>query len=143
MKKNELISMVDFALTCEARKDNDPWEYANSVLNYAEFLNTPLNISMFVPAIKVGDKWEVLEMPEYRDTKGMSNAYSIDFNLGFDEAMEEYQTAKEQCLFEGDFTRNHIKSFAYHISRDRTIEYLVPFDITLTKKGVEVSGLNR
>lgn len=176
MKKNELISMVDFVFRCdnlyppmnELEVTNTVHEYGK-IKNYANFLNQQLNISQFVPAIKVGDEWEVLEMPEYRDTKGMSNAYSIDFNLGFDEAMEEYQTAKDNVIFEG-FKVKWCKSqldgeeffgvtlngqwcggydnfISSYLKDDETVNglnnlkgKLIP---TLTKNGVEVSGLNR
>ena len=148
MKKNELISMVDRILDLEKIEIGKSVEFSSHIKYdyvkwYAEFLNTPLNISQFVPAIKVRDKWEVLEMPNmFKDFEHRSTWYD-ETRSDWVEECEQYQTAKEQCLFEGEFTRNHIESFAYHISRDRTIEYLVPFDITLTKKGLEVSGLNR
>jgi hypothetical protein len=102
--KNELISMVELIdqyrgkfytksyndLTIEMVQKLDLYE------NYANFLNTPLNISMFVPSIKVGDKWKVLENPNLN-----MNLKNPDFKH------LEYQTAKDNVIFEG-FTLRYL-----------------------------------
>lgn len=105
MKKNELISMVDFVFRCdnlyppmnELEVTNTVHEYGK-IKNYANFLNQQLNISMFVPAIKVGDKWEVLEMPKFalnrfEGTHTSSTAYWS--------AKMQYLTVKDKTLFTG------------------------------------------
>lgn len=98
--KKELISMVDFVLGRENWLDVYYYGEGVIILNYANFLNTPLNISMFVPAIKVGDKWEVLEEPphymailELETRKDViKNSYGNIY---------KYQTAKDKTLFTG------------------------------------------
>jgi hypothetical protein len=144
--KNELISMVELIdqyrgkfytksyndLTIEMVQKLDLYE------NYANFLNTPLNISMFVPSIKVGDKWKVLENPNLN-----MNLKNPDFKH------LEYQTAKDNVIFEGCY----IDEWGTIITRwrvlyiedlkDSTIQDLIKYKPTLTKKGLEVSGLNR
>ena len=147
--KNELISMVAYVLLGISECYKDTYEYNTQ---YATFLNTPLNISMFVPAIKVGDKWEVLEMPIKPSYDNQINRFLHQGDL------EQYQTAKEQCLFEGWTLANETQSvWAVYDSDSRlifikedgecldgkTIQDLIKYKPTLTKKGLEVSGLNR
>lgn len=70
-----------------------------SIENYANFLKKTLSIEMFVPCKLVNGVWVVLEEPFYYK--------DFVFNL-FDKISEfdkikcqEYQEAKERCLFEG------------------------------------------
>ena len=129
--------------------------------NYATFLNTPLNISQFIPAIKVGDKWEVLEMPEDYDTWINFKRDNIYLSLNTWNDCEQYQTAKDNVIFEGFewentsfkyevFFRHGITSLEIttkcikqiHVESIKTIQDLIKYKPTLTKKGLEVSGLN-
>lgn len=159
--KNELISMVDFVLAEKIkRSDKNVYKHATRFLfceDYATFLNTPLNISMFVPAIKVGDKWEVI----YEPTK---NYWDIDLFVIksakkiYDKKLKQYQTAKDKVIFEGWTLANETQSvWSVYDSDNRlvfmkedgecldgkTIQDLIKYKPTLTKKGLEVSGLNR
>ena len=61
----KLASMIDFVLATGETSVNkiSDWEVWTSIHDYAEFLNQPLNLGMFVPAIEVEGKWEVLECP--------------------------------------------------------------------------------
>lgn len=149
--KNELISMVSFVLAQHHRGNGnhtvgDEVISFHSVLKYANFINTPLNISMFVPAIKVVDKWEVLEMPE-----SLKGFYETDKEGMIQERkdVKQYQTAKDNVLFEGFelIFNTHLSNGNSEINiknlKDNAIEYLIEFDVCLTKKGLEVSGLNR
>lgn len=139
--KNELISMVDFVLGRENWLDVYYYGEGVSILNYANFLNTPLNISMFVPAIKVGDKWEVLEEPI---------CYGVGDEQYFGSRMDEYQTAQSNVIFEGfDVTVNvygvwWVEDKKHCIKSDYKwkIQDLIKYKPTLTKKGLYVSGLN-
>ena len=148
--KNELISMVSFTLTHES---NSISECLEGLWNYAKFLNQPLNISMFVPAIKVEDKWEVLEMPKECD---LNSSWSDITNAYYD--IPQYQTAKDNVIFEGWTLANETQSvWAVYDSDNRlvfmkedgkcldgkTIQDLIKYKPTLTKKGLDDSGLNR
>lgn len=151
--KNELISMVDFVLATgeTSINDIDDWDLWNSIYDYATFLNTPLNISMFVPAIKVGNEWEVLEMPEI----GRGKKYSVQdksiksqiWHSEWHKRREQYQTAKDNVIFEGfdidgKFISHNQVSYLIDRLHYNTIQDLIKYKPTLTKKGVEVSGLN-
>lgn len=159
--KNKLISMVDRVLNWEydptKSVDSQYFNKFRDYEKYATFLNTPLNLSMFVPAIKVGDIWEVLEEPNMRDyaepdkivLECSHNRYLID--------CEQYQKAKDNVIFEGWTLANETQSvWAVYDSENRlafikengecldekTIQDLIKYNPTLTKKGLEVSGLN-
>ena len=123
---------------------------------YANFLSEPLNIDMFVPAIFVGGKWEVLVEPKKR-TDGRTNADWLA-------RLEQYQLAKDKVLFEG-FEVEKIdkvigtflgviifknKRYVFYpfdnrlsISGDRCyiINDLIKYAPTLTVKGLKDSGL--
>lgn len=94
-----LISMTDFVLTpmltLVSKKVLDklePYQYHNyshsANINYAKFLKQPLELWMFVPCDENGN---VLEEP-YNDGNGDNY---------FGALLDEYQQAKERCLFEG------------------------------------------
>ncbi len=138
---NKLISMVDRVLGYEYDKTRpvhsqyfDKWKAYET---YANFLNTPLNLSMFVPCKKVGDEWEVLEWKEpYQDGNLENN--------------RQYAKAKEKVLFEGCISAEYkeglfylkfINDFTLVFQDSDTVEWLVDEDITLTENGMIKSGL--
>ncbi len=158
MKKNRLVSMIYFVLNHESRKDSDPYNYSNSVLEYANFLNQSLNLGMFFPAIEVDGKWEVLKHPSEYDIK-------FDFRDKEEQAKDykQYQQAKEQIIFEGfELTQvneeiHSLKSgdidfevfihgdgryeFLFNFDGFKTINDLIKYAPTLTAKGLKDSGL--
>ena len=170
MKANELISMCDFVQWIKFEPPKTDEDHSNhfgykfgAVCSYANFLSTPLNISMFVPAIKVGGKLEVLEMPiDYNDMQEYGSPHQIEQN---DILHEQYQTALENVIFEGFEVRKIDVEFTYIINPIynsiglnlmfnnitgsivtqgiEIIENLLMFEPTLTKYGLELSGLNR
>jgi len=150
----KLVSMIDFVLDHETLIDWNTtefasWEYSNDVNNYATFLNQPLNIGMFVPAIEVEGKWEVLEMPKEYE---LFTAYkgALVNNVSFD-ISRQYQQAKDKVLFEGvkciDVGNGFIITLKGDImftaSHVNIIEDLISFEPTLTAKGQQLSGLNK
>lgn len=162
--KNELISMVDFVQwikfeppkTDESHSNHFGYKFG-AVCKYANFLNTPLNISMFVPAIKVGDKWEVLEEFNVVPYNGHTDSCDcLECNKMYKQ-YEQYQTAKDNVIFEGfyivsgdcDLLYSGRQSFGIETNLDwkyydgQTIQDLIKYKPTLTKKGLYVSGLNR
>jgi len=125
--KNKLISMVDFVL---GNLTSDASHSCHLIQKYATFLNTPLNLSMFVPCVKVGDKWEVLEEPKNyqlwlhnKDTfKGVT---FTDFKL----ECNQYQKAKENVLFEGfEVIKVDGLDFYKLVSKEMIIEVYAPVD---------------
>ena len=143
--KNELCSMVDFVLAQPSEIQNRITSF-ESIHHYAVFLEEPLNISQFVPAIKVRDKWEVLELPKRLDQNDpYIEAVHARANL---KLWQQYQTAKDNVIFEGfkldgKFISHDQVSYLIDRLHYNTIQDLIKYKPTLTKKGLEVSGLNR
>lgn len=90
--------MVDFVLTGKYT--------ATGHENYANFLKQPLEIWMFIPCKLVDGVWVVLEITinnsrelnsQFQDKK-LQKKFELNFN--------EYQEAKERCLFEGWIVEN-------------------------------------
>jgi hypothetical protein len=118
----ELISMTIFVLEQEIQLRNDS-DYTNQEclvkqFNYANFLKQPLELWMFVPCDENG---YVLEIPTPR--KG------DDGNWNYQSRFEQYQQAKERCLFEGfeivtkDFDK---KPYKFMQNKDTYVAFLEP-----------------
>jgi len=149
-----LISMTDFVLEQEREFDRARAgfnEFTNNVCNYAKFLKQPLELWMFVPCKLVDGVWVVLAHPNF--IKGKRNA------LFFNNKMDEYQQAKERCLFEGfefNFKTSHIICFSNKVHNIRfykngwltidakdieTIEDLIKYNLQLTQTAQKQIGL--
>jgi hypothetical protein len=152
MKKNRLVSMVDYIQWIKFEPPKTDESHTNHfgykfgmVCKYANFINQQLNISQFVPAIFVGGKWEVLEMPSKEN-----QPVWLEDELN---QLEQYQQAKDKVLFEGfecdkDFSnviKNKDRDFALAISllHKGTIQDLIKYNPTLTAKGLKDSGLEK
>ena len=148
----KLVSMIDFVLNKEQARTEDEYfkegfysdcnaRILSQIFNYATFLNQHLNLGMFVPAIEVDGKWEVLEMP----TPNISDSG----NWNFQARENQYQQAKDRVLFEGfEYSHNNVitlpnKVEFIDLDDEWTIEELTEFAPTLTAKGQELSGLNK
>lgn len=149
MKKNELISMVEFVLDQELEYTSQTSGF-DKIKQYANFLNTPLNLSMFVPCKKVGDKWEVLEELEMFDLYINPTHKVYEMSKKWLDKCEQYAKAKENVLFEGCnsaefkdglFYLKFSNDFSLVFQDSDTIEWLVDEDITLTENGMIKSGL--
>ena len=146
----KLVSMIDFVLNHEFKLD-----FYKSTLKYATFLNQPLNIGMFVPSIEVDGKWEVLEMPKNFEATMKGNYFTSSKSELF--LLQQYQQYKDKVLFEGFEVKKNIyirngllttfflrDNEIWEINRKfKTINDLIKYDITLTAKGQELSGLNK
>lgn len=113
----KLISMTDFVLeqsnnenlSKELLKD-DGKEFMRiwgKIFSYANFLKQPLEIWMFVPCKLVDGVWVFLEEPKLvydkEDVMGVYNGIFQNHN----QYLDEYQQAKERCLFDGfEFTES-------------------------------------
>ena len=162
-----LVSMIDRVdnLKCGLQpfEEVDVFTWHNLIKQYANFLNQPLNLGMFVPAIEVEGKWEVLECPPSCDRV----IYETDFCQCDLKQVEQYQLAKDKVLFEG-FEITKVDDLGYYNLRNETaiievynpldaetefldildngletINDLIKYALTLTAKGQELSGLNK
>jgi len=139
----KLVSMIDFVLDWTPKEVGflTDEEWADSVHEYATFLNQPLNLGMFVPAIEVDGKWEVLEMP----TPNISDSG----NWNFQARENQYQQAKDRVLFEGFESDGFMVEseliglkYASILGGGYKIFDLLDYGKpTLTAKGQELSGL--
>ena len=140
--------MTEFVLTDKSIGS----EFANRVYNYANFLNQPLTLGMFVPCDEEGN---VLEMPTQSEKNEFGGAFStIEEQAELYCKMEQYQAAKERVLFKG-FKIALVKSknqpwyyivdcigFAWVTWNDSfTVEKLVKVNPTLTKSAIKQLGL--
>ncbi len=151
----KLISMTDYVLE---RSDKSISQYTiaetfkngakitNEIFEYAKFLKTPLNISMFIPCDKTGN---VLN-----EVKEFDNSVGSDEN--YNRALRNYKIAKENVLFKGFSIkeRNCNSSFFKYIENGfiavyyfneklqkfepntdfKTIEDLIPYNLEILKK---------
>ena len=151
----KLVSMINFVYSLDDNSHTvlgDAFKYC-LVREYANFLNQPLNLGMFVPAIEVEGKWEVLEEPI---------CYGVGDEQYYGSRMDEYQQAKDRVLFEGfeykktkdEYQFCFVESEKLNIVWDyntvifpdrscKTINDLIKYAPTLTAKGQELSGLNK
>jgi hypothetical protein len=144
-KKNKtmknLISMTDFVLKQIKSKSNYKIE---KIDNYANFLKQPLELWMFIPCDLIQGKIVILN-----------------------EENNHYQQAKERCLFEGFELKTYntdeydnIESVVKYnhcyvgikyknensirlndISKQETIEHLIPNELILTETALKQIGL--
>ena len=158
----ELKSMVDFVLEQNIKHNG---EYTGvemtdllvtlygNIVRYANFLNQPLTLSMFIPG---GDDGEVLEEPSnYKEWNKKECAWWENYT----ECLE-YQQAKKRCLFEGFELKNthnletenpcyvvsngenevtfHIGlyNFSKGVKFAKTIEDLVPISPAITQSAI-------
>jgi hypothetical protein len=149
----KLVSMIERVRIASTEPDH--FDNMCDCICYMHFLNQPLNLGMFVPAIEVGGKWEVLEMPnKFEDW--MMGAY-FPSSKSHIKQLEQYQQAKDTVLFEGFevekniYIRNGLLTTFFlrgneiwEINRKfKTISDLIKYAPTLTAKGQELSGLNK
>ncbi len=136
----KLISMTDFVFSQQERSKKDEirlWDFQNEVVKYAELLNKPLELGMFVPCDEEGN---VLEEPPF---------YQKYTTTGHDKRHEPYQQAKERALFEGYERYEKQSRIWVHgenvdpicLYKDYTVEHLLSFNLTLTKAAQEQIGL--
>ena len=151
----KLISMTDFVLEQYAiitviDEINDAKKLLNKIFNYANFLNQPLKLEMFVPCDEDGN---VLEEPKnYKqwERKALNTPYDLDLIK-----YEQYQQAKEKVLFEGfEYGYKWYETFIvmrnkvtgkgqFQLSKYKTIEGLLidEFDFKLTPNAIKQLGL--
>jgi len=131
-----LIGMTDFVLE---QKDSYYNQRFFKIEKYANFLKQPLELWMFVPCDEDGN---VLEEDLFKNNPKLSTLKSYK--------RIEYQQAKERCLFEGFsfdredddlwyFSTNDF--FLIGVDKSKTIEYLIEYNLQLTKTAEKLIGL--
>jgi len=165
----KLISMTDFVIENENMVKQTESEMSKDLFKlaqYANFLKQQLELWMFVPCDENGD---VLEEPGQNNIK-YDIYYGQDclFNDNlFDCDLQNYQQAKERCLFKGFYLKTYdtdefdnIESVIKYehcyvgikyknednirlndISKTETIEHLLPNDLQLTQTAIKQLGL--
>lgn len=144
----ELKSMVDFVLEQGKLEfipigENFGEERSDFCLHkldrinaYANFLKQPLTLSMFVPC---GDDGEVLGEPmSYKKYLNVSNTMSGSDIL----LCQQYQQAKERCLFEGfeavndELINNGVLFWVGKFDGKETIENCISSNLTITPSAI-------
>ena len=142
-----LIGMTDFALE-QGNPSNTDSQFADKVMAYANFLKQPLELWMFVPCDEDGNVLdsEPCSLGMFEKGNPYYDVYLKDKN--------EYQQAKERCLFEGfkDGAWGLYATIEYnaegeclevdnHFCRNKTIEDLVKYNLKLTPTAQKQIGL--
>lgn len=143
----KLVSMVDYVKRKHISVIKEvitEKQFVNQVTNYANFLNRPLEISMFVPCDEEGN---VLEQPSNNWSYPMGSLNSDNKQRGKD--LRKYNEAKERVLFKGFkyfdnegayYTTNYDSCFLYHYelnNEEITIEDLITNNLTLTESAIK------
>lgn len=129
----KLISMTDFV--SNYTETGCLLKEINKIRNYASFLKQPLKLEMFVPCDEDGN---VLEEPKHISETEFKMFEEGGLYKAYSENLSKYEQAKEKVLFEGF---KDIVAIDYHISRNRTIEYLSKFStIDLTQNAIKLLG---
>jgi len=133
----KLISMTEFVLKTYD-EISDSIDSESMMYNYANFLNQPLTLGMFVPCDEDGC---VLEEPEFHEP---NNENEIG---DYDELRYQYQQAKDKVLFEGFEICNRTSNIDCVVCKDdhlslkllkgKTIEYLINRNLTLTPNAIK------
>ena len=119
--------MTDFVLSLKKDWYEKPCEgVANNLLNhdkvlvkidkYANFLRTPLNLSMFIPCKLVNGVWVVLEKPIFYEQWSVHKDEYPYADWAHVQA-NEYQEAKDKCIFNG-FSLENKGEFTVWIQKD-------------------------
>ena len=142
MEKFRLMSMTDFVLKYSKTNHNSD-EFENTITDYANFLNQPLKLEMFVPC---DDEGNVLETPKTPHTFASENC---------DEYVNKYKSeklifdkAKEKVLFEGfewdkDWNDVNFKNISINnrLMQESIVEDLIKYQPELTETALKQIGL--
>ena len=135
-----LTSIVDHSDYLESYYSN-PIQKWDLHLRRKEFGKQPLAIWMFIPCKLVDGVWVVLEEPnteneKYRMIVGEEKENILDLH-SFDCDVEEYQQAKETCIFKNNLlSLIEIKEL---ITQCKTIEFLINYHYEKTGSYLETN----
>jgi hypothetical protein len=146
MNKIKLPSMVEYVIIQKEKyiKINRTNEFACRVLDYVNFLSQQPNIGMFVPAVEENGEWIVLIYPTIYDPR--SKTGNTEYNE-FEDAMNQYQTALDNVIFDGfqwnekGYVFKNFIMFDEEFLENKTLEDLTKYNLTLTQKIAKELGL--
>jgi len=135
----KLISMTAFVLEQSNKLGTAEGGYisfSDNVINYANFLKTPLTLGMFVPCDEDGN---VLEDIEWKNFRGkMEDFHSV---------ANKFKQAKDKVLFDGftssydELTHSGKLFWVGEFSGKETVENLIPSNLTLTETAIKTLNL--
>lgn len=143
-ENKSLIPMVEYVLQTD--------EYGvkirliEDIFKYANFLSQPPTLGMFVT---VGKNGEVLVEPrEYEEWLYLNENDAVNYSVAVSEKCLEYKQAQSAVVFEG--FELYDKRFIYNKETnlkipiwnlaEKTIEYLIDFNLPLTPFGKQCAG---
>ena len=107
----KLISMTEFVLAQREKRNKDNIRFLDCE-KYANFLNQPLTLGMFIPCDEDGN---VLEKHfDYDDWLKYKDHHT--YGVNFIKKCQEYQQAKDKVLFEGFFDTINAPQYSHYIS---------------------------
>lgn len=139
MENNKLVSMTEFVLNEYSKlknnqTDDSTLEFTDNVVNYANFLNKPLTLGMFIP---VDENGNVLSEPVKPHTYASEN--TDEYIKHYNSQVNAYKFTKERVLFEGFEWDNILEqgrnkqNGIYFDKGNHTIEDLIQYKPILTQ----------
>lgn len=139
MEKNKLVSMTEFVIEFMNNSELNDKEILNTFYKYANFLNKPLTLGIFVPCDEDGN---VLIEPSTQNYLHGQDSFV------YNRLNRDYKAAKERVLFEGFYLCERISSmicatdgcnhFDFTKTNNKTIESLIDNVLTLTPTALEM-----
>ena len=146
----KLIKITDFVLEQEKtiyESDKTFKDFFNKTTNYANFLQQPLTLGMFIACDENGN---VLEEPiMFYSEKNLKYLKGIEIEIATEvnNRVKQYQQAKERVLFEGFEVCNRQDELICLVCKNEhftiksllkeTIEDLVQYNLTLTETALK------
>ena len=134
----KLISMTEYVIEQEHKIYEEDMQFLNdrlcNIIKYAQFLQQPLTLGMFVPCVD----GVPIEEPESEYCCSGLDCGCQGLPVCFE--YYEYQQAKEKVLFEG-FEEWNSAQIMTMVNNSETIEYLTKFNPTLTKSALKQIGI--
>jgi hypothetical protein len=112
-------------------------EHSKLCVKYANFLNQPLTLGMFITC---DEKGNILQEPIYYKS-WVDNKYTNTHTKQMVANCENYQQAKERVLFER-VDLDKIENFKRFVKQSQTVEFMIQFNhYTLTSSAIKKLGL--
>ena len=116
-------------------------DYQKENSNYRKLITQSLNISHFVPAKLIDGVWGLLEEPINFFSDSPNKEESKMYQNS--QAVKEYQTALDNCVFKGfikrneDWYSNGILDIDEEFIENKTIEDVIKYNLEITDKIAE------
>ena len=137
MKLISLTTLVSILkeTTPYLNNSHNAFVFVNKTINYANFIQQPLTLGMFIPT---NEKGEVL-----------SNPFANDEDAGTEKELKqiEFNNALKRVIFEGCSVDYYNRIYCSGkcigeiikgklFSQNKTIESLIPYNLTITEKAI-------